>query len=485
MDRFDAIVIGAGEAGVEVANRAVKVGKRVALIYRAPFGSTCLNTGCVPSKFLIHRARVAHLVRSAARFHVDAALSRIRLGDIVREMDAMIDADRSTAFEAATTADHLTLIEGPARFLSREVVLVGRRCLYSRKIFIAAGLRPRIPDVLAHNSPRVLTSDSIMRLTEPPEHLVIVGGGYIACELGQAYRRFGSRVTIVQRRDHLVPREEPDVSAILEGAFQTQGIGVLLGHQAVRLQADDKSVRLSIRAKDGTSRSIQASHLLIATGREPNSDMLELDAAGVAVNRRGYVKVNGRLETNVPGIWAIGDINGEQPFTRVCQEEGRVAFVNAFEHRRLTIRREALGHAVFTDPEIGSVGYTESAARELGIDTAVGLVTFDRIEKARLMGETSGLIKYVVERSSRRVLGCHIVGPNAADLVYDAVLVMRHNGTLDEIGMAVGIFPTLQEGMEGTAKGLLGKLTPHGLRGPLVREKSKTAAMEEYQTWPR
>ncbi|MGH7696449.1 MAG: dihydrolipoyl dehydrogenase family protein, partial [Gemmatimonadaceae bacterium] len=367
MDTFDAIVIGAGEAGVEVANRAAKAGQRVALIYRAPFGSTCLNAGCVPSKFLIHRARVAHLVRSAARFHVDAALSRIRLGDIVREMDAMIDADRTTAFDAATATDHLTLIEGPARFLSREVVLVGRRGLHSRKIFIATGQRPHIPEVLAHHSPRVLTSDSIMRLTEPPEHLLIVGGGYIACELGQAYQRFGSRVTIVQRGDHLVPREEPDVSTILEGAFQAQGIDLLFGQQAVRLEADAKSVRLSTRAKDGTSRSIQASHLLIATGREPNSDMLELDAAGVAVNDKGYVKVNGRLETNIPGIWATGDINGEQPFTRVCQEEGRVAFLNAFENSRLTIRREVLGHAVFTDPEIGSVGYTEAAARELGI----------------------------------------------------------------------------------------------------------------------
>jgi len=463
----------------------VKAGKRVALIYRAPFGSTCLNVGCVPSKFLIHRARVAQLVRGASRFHIDATLSRIRLDEIVDEMDAKIDSDRAAAFKVASQADHLTLIEGPARFLSREAVLVGRRCLYSRKIFIATGQRPHTPDVLAHDSPRVLTSDSIMRLTEPPEHLLIVGGGYIACELGQAYHRFGSRVTIVQRGDHVVPREEPDVSTILEGVFESQGIDVLLGQQAVRLDADDHGVCLDVRAKDGTSRSIRASHLLIATGRVPNSDMLDLDAAGVAVNDKGYVKVNGRLETNVPGIWAIGDINGEQPFTRVCQEEGRVAFLNAFENSRLTIKREALGHAVFTDPEIGSVGYTESAARELGIDTAVGLVTFDRIEKARLIGETSGLIKYVVERSSRRVLGCHVVGPNAADLVYDVVLVMRHNGTLDEIGTAVGIFPTLQEGMEGTAHGLLRKLTPHELRGPLVREKSETAAMQEYQTWPR
>jgi pyruvate/2-oxoglutarate dehydrogenase complex dihydrolipoamide dehydrogenase (E3) component len=324
-----------------------------------------------------------------------------------------------------------------------------------------------------------------MHLAEAPEHLVIVGGGYIACELGQAYQRFGSRVTIVQRANHLVPREEPDVSSILERVFQSQGIDVLRGFRPSSLDVHDDGVRIIARGATGVDRTIDGSHLLIATGRQPNSDLLDLGAAGVAVNAKGYVKVNNRLETNVPGIWAIGDVNGEQPYTRVCQEEGRVAYLNAFENRRLTMRRESLGHAIFTDPEIGSVGYTESAARELGIKTAVGLVSFDRVERAKLIGETSGLIKYVVERSSRRLLGCHVVGPNAADLVYDAVLVMRHNGTLDEIGTAVGIFPTLQEGMEGTAKGLLTKLTPHELRGPLVREHSKTAAMEEYQTWPR
>ena len=485
MDTFDAIVIGAGEAGVEVANRAVKAGERVALIYRAPFGSTCLNAGCVPSKFLIHRARIAHIVRSAARFHVDATLSRIRLGDIVREMDSMIDADRAAAFEAASEAERLTLIEGPARFLSREVVLVGTRRLHARRIFIAVGLRPLMPDELKAASPRVLTSETIMHLAEAPQHLVIVGGGYIACELGQAYHRFGSRVTIVQRAKRLLPREEPDVSTVLQRVFESQGLDVLLGFRPTKLEVDEDGVRLIARDESGVERTIDGSHLLVASGRQPNSDMLDLDAAGVAVNEKGYVKVNGRLETNVAGIWAIGDVNGEQPFTRVCQEEGRVAYLNAFENRRLTMRREAIGHAIFTDPEIGSVGYTESAARELGIKTAVGLVTFDAIEKAKLIGETCGLIKYVVERSSRRLLGCHVIGPNAADLVYDAVLVMRHNGTLDEIGTSVGIFPTLQEGMEGTAKGLLTKLTPHELRGPLVREKLKMAAIEEYQSWPR
>lgn len=485
MDTFDAIVIGAGEAGTEVANRAVKAGKRVALVYRAPFGSTCLNAGCVPSKFLIHRARIAHVARSAGRYHIEASVTRIGLGDIVREMDAMVDADRSAAFDAARRAERLTLLEGSARFLSREHVLVGTRRLYSRRIFVATGQRPVIPDVVAVDSPRVHTSDSVMRLTEIPEHLVVIGGGYIACELGQAYHRFGSRVTIVQRAEHLLRHEESDVSALVARAFQAQGMDVLLAHNVERLDASEDAVHLTVQGPSGAHRSINASHVLIAAGRRPNSDMLDLHAAGVAVNDKGHVQVNNRLETNVPGIWAIGDVNGEQPFTRVSQEEGRVAFVNAFENGRLTMRRETMGHAIFTDPEIGSVGYTESAARELGIKTAVGLVTLDGITKARLTGETSGLIKYVVERSSRRLLGCHIVGPNAADLVYDAVLVMRHNGRLDEIGTAVGIFPTLQEGMEGTAKGLLTKLTPHELRGPLVRENSKTAAMEELHTWPR
>ena len=218
--------------------------------------------------------------------------------------------------------------------------------------------------------------------------------------------------------------------------------------------------------------------MLIAAGRRPNTDSLGLEAAGVALGERGYVRVNARLETNVRGIWAIGDVNGQQPYTRVCQEESRVAFANAFEGKRLTIQRHALPHAVFTDPEIGGVGYTESMARELGMDVVVGLVTFDRFFKARLIGETSGLVKYVVERKTRRVVGCHVIGPNAADLVYDAVLVMRHNGTLDEIGTAVGVFPTLQEGMEGTARAILKKLTPGETRGPLVRHTSSMAAVE-------
>jgi len=440
VDTFDAIVIGAGEAGSEVANRAVQAGYRVALIYRPPFGSTCLNAGCTPSKFLIHRARVAHIVRSATRYHVDAAIRQIRLADIVREMNTLLDAHRRAAFDAARRAPSLALIEAQARFHSDHVVDAGDQRLYAPRVFIATGLRADIPDTLALDSARVHTSDSIMRLTSPPQRLVVIGGGYVACELGQTYRRFGSEVTIVQSGTRLLGGEEEDASTVLERAFEAEGIQLLLGHRAVRLDEHQDAIRVVVRNRSGAERALEASHLLIATGRRPNTDSLALDAAGVAVNAKGFVRVNDRLETNVQGIWAIGDVNGEQPFTRVCQEEGRVAYANAFEGRRLTLDRRAFPHAVFCDPEIGSVGYTEAAARALGIDVSVGLVTVDQVVKAQLIGETAGLIKYVIDRKSRQLIGCHVVGPNAADLVYDAALVMRHNGTLDEIGSTVGVF---------------------------------------------
>jgi pyruvate/2-oxoglutarate dehydrogenase complex dihydrolipoamide dehydrogenase (E3) component len=475
-EEFDAIVVGAGEAGSVVASRAVTAGHRVAMIYRAPYGSTCLNTGCVPSKFLIHRARIAYLARTAARFHVEATVTRVDLGAIVREKGAMVAEHRSQSLARARSAEQsgqLTLVEGEARFLSPRDIAVGDRTLRADRIFIATGMRPLIPDIPGLDDAKALSSESLMELTDVPAHLVVIGGGYVACELGQAFRRFGSAVTIVQRAAHLLPNEEPDVSTILERAFEAEGIRLLLGHAAAHVERLAGTVRIVARSETGAEQVVEGSHVLVAAGRRPNTDSLALDVAGVEVDEKGHVKVGDRVETTAPGIWAIGDANGRQPFTRICQEEGKVAYANAFEEADLTIRRDSLGHAVFTDPEIGSVGLTEQQARDRGMDVAVGLVTFDQVEKAELIGETAGLIKYVVEHSSRRLLGCHVIGPNGADLVYGGILVMRHGGTLDEIAKTVGIFPTLQEGMEGAARGLLRKLAPDEVRGPLVAAEAE------------
>ncbi len=469
-ERFDAIVIGAGEAGAVVASRAVAAGHRVAMIYRQPYGSTCVNVGCVPSKFLIHRANVAHAVRTADRFHVDgtAGEPRVDLRAIVADKDALIGEHRAEALGNARRATGLTLIEGAARFVSPRAVKVGERRLGADRVFIATGMRPLIPDLPGIGEVEVHTNETVMDLTVVPEHLIVLGGGYIGCELGQAYRRFGSRVTIVHGPELLCADEEPDVSRLLARGLAVDGIELVTDHRAVRLERAGEGVRLIGRADDGSERAIEGSHLLVAGGRQPNTDSLDLEAAGVSTRSDGAIVVDDRLRTNVSGIWAVGDVNGEQPFTRVCQEEAKVAYADAFEGADVRIDRLSLGHGIFTDPEIGSVGLTEAAARAAGYDVAVGLVTYDKIEKADLIGADLGLIKYVVERGSRRLLGCHVIGRQAADLVWSATVVLRRRRTLDELATAVGIFPTLAEGMEGTARGLLRRVAVEVVAGPLA-----------------
>jgi pyruvate/2-oxoglutarate dehydrogenase complex dihydrolipoamide dehydrogenase (E3) component len=464
----DALVIGAGEAGALVASLAVDAGASVALVYREPWGSTCLNAGCVPSKFLIHRARVAHVIRTASRYGVTASAPEVDLRGIVAEKRSYLDRHRDESWQGAVREERLTLLEGSAKFVSKDRVRVGDRIVRSDRIFIATGLRPTVPDVEGLRNGPWLTNETVMDLEEVPEHLIVIGGGYIGCELGQAFRRFGSDVTIVQRPPRLLPGEEPDVSTVLERALRAEGIHILTGHELRSVRLTNGRPTVEVAGPDGASGSIAGTHLLLAAGRTPNTDTLALERAGVELDPKGFVAVDDEQRTSAAGIWAIGDVNGYQPFTRVCQEEAKVAFENAFHGAGLRMERASLPHAVFTDPEVGSVGLTEHAARERGHDVIAGLVPFERVEKAELTGETAGFIKYVAERDTHRLLGCHVVGHQAADLVYDAVVVMRARGLIDDLAMAVGVFPTVQEGMEGAARAVLRKAAPEEVSGPLV-----------------
>jgi len=464
----DALVIGAGEAGALVASLAVDTGARVALAYRKPWGSTCLNAGCVPSKFLIHRARVAHVVRTSSRFGVSADGADVDLGRIVGEKRRYLDRHRDESWQGALRAERLTLLEGAAEFVSKDRVRVGGHVVRSDRIFLALGMRPSVPEADGVQDGPSLTNETVMDLEEVPNHLIVIGGGYIGCELGQAFRRFGSEVSIVLRAPRLLPGEEPDVSTVLERSFREEGIDVLTEHHARSVRWNDRRPSVEVRGPDGATRSLVGSHLLIASGRTPNTDTLAVERARVDLDSKGFVRVDDELRTTADGIWAIGDVNGLQPFTRVCQEEAKVAFANAFHQAGLRMRRDPLPHAVFTDPEVGSVGLSERAAREQGHDVIAGLVPFERIEKAELIGETKGFIKYVADRDTHRLLGCHVVGYQAADLVYDAVVVMRGEGLIDDLALAVGVFPTLQEGMEGVARAVLRKAAPEEVAGPLV-----------------
>lgn len=455
---FDAVVLGAGEAGALLASYAVAAGHRVAMVYREPYGSTCVNVGCVPSKFLIARARVAQTMRTASRFGIGAVEPVIDLPRIATEKQTMVHDHRNEGLESAKRAKGLTLLEGPARFVSTTEVDVGGRRLTAPKIFIATGMRPDIPPIAGLADVPFYTNENIMDLTEVPRHLIVLGGGYIGAELGQVYHRFGAEVTVISRSPRLVAEEEPEASIALTEGFSAEGIRLVLGREAERVEATADGIRVWA----GTE-AFEGSHLLVATGRRPNTDALNLEAAGLALRDDGALPVDARMRTTVEGIWAIGDVNGEQPFTRVCQEEAKVAFADAFGDGHPGLERQSLGHAIFTDPEIGSVGLTEAQARAEGLDVLAGTVGFDQVEKAELILETRGVIKVVAERGSRRLLGLHVAGPAAADLVYDGALVLRRRGTVDEIAATIGIFPTLQEGVEGTARAVLRSL---GVGGP-------------------
>jgi pyruvate/2-oxoglutarate dehydrogenase complex dihydrolipoamide dehydrogenase (E3) component len=326
---YDAVVIGAGEAGTVLASLAVEAGRRVALVYREPWGSTCLNVGCVPSKFLIHRARVAHVARTADRFGIRTGNPTVNLASIVEEKQAMVAGHRAESWHGALSADGLELVEGGARFLSRSQVRVGERILRADRVFIATGMRPVIPPIPGLEDGPYLTNETVMDLTSVPEHLVVIGGGYIGCELGQAFHRFGSHVTIVQRGDRLVREEDEDASMVLGRAFAAEGINVLLDTEVRSVSWSGGRATVEMAGPDGRA-ALEASHVLVAAGRRPNTDGLDLAAAGVDADDRGFVVVDDWLSTSAAGIWAVGDVNGQQPFTRVCQEEAKVAYANAF-----------------------------------------------------------------------------------------------------------------------------------------------------------
>ncbi|PZS02638.1 MAG: dihydrolipoamide dehydrogenase, partial [Candidatus Chloroheliales bacterium] len=329
-EEFDAIIIGAGEAGTQVESMVVPTGKKVALIYQDPYGGTCLNVGCIPSKFMIHRARIAHQVRTAARYHVSASAPTVDLAAIVKEKDERLKKEREGMLEDANKQKNLTLIKGQARFTGDHQITVQGRILHADKIFLATGQRPVVPHIEGLDRVQYYTNENVMNLTELPSHLVILGGGYIGCELGQCYRRYGSEVTIVQSNAHLVPNEEPEISKVIAQAFSDEGLNLLLGYKASRIEPTEQGIRLTVQNKAGDERTVAGSHLFVAIGRQSNGDTLDLQVAGIETDDKGNIKVNDYLETNISGIYAIGDANGQQPFTPACLEEGKVAYTNAF-----------------------------------------------------------------------------------------------------------------------------------------------------------
>ena len=446
MTKFDAIVIGSGQAGNPLAQKLADQGWTVALIEQGHLGGTCVNTGCTPTKTMIASAQVAHYARRAGRWGVHAADVRADLARIVARKDQIVGQWRSGVEKKIQDRKNLHWYRGHARFVAPHRVRVGEEEVESDRIFIDAGARPNIPHVEGLNRVNYLTNASILELTELPGHLLILGGGYVGLEFGQMFRRFGSQVTIVDHNDQILPREDADVADELRKALESEGIRFVLRAQTDRVATERERIALSGRVGD-SSLSLEGSHLLVATGRRPNSDDLGLDAAGVETDGQGFIRVNSRLETNVRGIWALGDIKGGPAFTHVSYNDFQIVYANLIEGRSLSTDNRQVPYCVFTDPQLGRVGLTEKEARATGRPLKIGRIPMSWVARAIERDETAGLMKLVVDADTDRILGAAVLGIEGGELIQILGAVMLAGAPYTLLKGAVYIHPTLAEGL--------------------------------------
>ncbi|HSB80749.1 MAG TPA: mercuric reductase [Candidatus Methylomirabilis sp.] len=443
--RYDAIVIGSGQAGSPLSEDLADHGWTVALIEKAHLGGTCINTGCTPTKTMIASAQVAHYARNALRWGVRTGEVQVDLPRIVARKDEIVQRFRGGKQSAVESRERLHLHRGAARFLDRHRITVQDQVLEGDRIFINTGTRPEIPSIQGLESVTHLTNATLMELTHVPEHLVVIGGGYIGLEFGQMFRRFGSRVTIVHRGDAVLSREDDDVAMELQKALEAEGLQFFLKTRPIRVAAKGGKIEVTLDAGGGT-QVVTGSHLLVATGRRPDTHDLGLDHAGVETDARGYIQVNDRLETNVPGIWALGDVKGGPAFTHISYNDYQIVLGNLVDGKDLTIRDRIVPYSVFTDPQLGRVGMTEREARATGRRLKIGKIPMAWVARAIERDETAGLMKLVVDAESDRILGAAILGTEGGELVQILGALMLARAPYTLLKGAVYIHPTLAEG---------------------------------------
>lgn len=443
--KYDAIVIGSGQGGNPLSHNLADRGFSVALIEKAHLGGTCINTGCTPTKTMVHSAQVAHYARNADRWGVRAANVGVDLAAVVTRKNKIVQSFREGQQRRVDARKTLRLYRGEARFVAPHQIQVNNEVLEGERIFINTGTRASLPPLEGLDSVDYLTNASIMELNELPEHLLVLGGGYIGLEFGQMFRRFGSRVTVIHRGGQILPREDGDVTAELQKALEAEGIKFLLNANSTRVEKKDEQIHLAVESGNSLSNLI-GSHLLVAVGRKPNSDQLGLDKSGVETDKDGFIRVNGRLETNVPGIWALGDVKGGPAFTHISYNDFQIIYGNLVEDKNLSIDNRLVPYSVFTDPQLGGVGMTEKEARKKGYRLKIGKIPMSYVARAIERDETAGLMKLVVDASNDHILGASILSPEGGELVQIIGTVIRAGLPYTFLKGAVYIHPTLAEG---------------------------------------
>jgi pyruvate/2-oxoglutarate dehydrogenase complex dihydrolipoamide dehydrogenase (E3) component len=444
MKHFDAIIIGTGQAGPSLAARFAGAGKTVAIIERDKFGGTCVNTGCTPTKTLVASAYAVHVAGRGAEYGFDVGDVRVDMKQVKARKDAVSGRSSKGVEQWLRGTTNCTVIQGQARFQSSNTVTVNDEVLQADKIYINVGGRARIPEMPGIHEVPFLTNSSMMDIDFLPDHLIIVGGSYVGLEFAQIYRRFGSEVTIVETGPRLVGREDEDVSQAVRDILEAEGIQIRLNAKCVSLAKRDSGVAVGITCEEGPPELV-VSHVLLAVGRTPNTNDLGLDRAGVATDDRGYIKVDDQLQTNVPGIWALGDCNGRGAFTHTSYNDYEIVADNLFnaDHRRVSDRIQA--YALYIDPPLGRCGMTDAEIRKSGRRALVAKYPMSRVSRAYEKGETQGFIKICVDAETRQILGAAILGVGGDEVIHVLLDVMYARAPYSVIQRAMHIHPTVAE----------------------------------------
>ncbi|OGA09340.1 MAG: mercuric reductase [Betaproteobacteria bacterium RIFCSPHIGHO2_12_FULL_69_13] len=455
-ERFDAIVIGTGQAAPALCARLDREGLKTALIERKLLGGTCVNNGCIPTKTLVASARAARMARRAAEYGVAlGGAVRVDMKAVKARKDGVVGQSSEGLASWIGGMKNVTLIRGHARFTAPHAIAVNGRVLEAQKIFINTGARAFAPDLPGLKDVAYRDNVSMMEVDFVPEHLVIVGGSYIGLEFAQMYRRFGSRVTVVERAPRLISREDDDVSDEIRAILEREGVEIRTGAECMRLERRGSRIAVGLECRDGAPLA-EGSHLLMAVGRRPNTDDLGLGAAGIATDERGYIEVNDECRTSVEGVWALGDVNGRGAFTHTSYNDYEIVAANLFDGDKRRISDRIQAYALFIDPPLGRAGMTGKEAARSGRRILAGKMPMTRVGRAREAGETQGFMKVLADAGSGELLGAAILGMNGDEIVHSLLDVMYARKPYTTIQRAVHIHPTVTE----LIPTLLGSLKP-------------------------
>lgn len=456
--KYDAIIIGTGQSGPSLATTLAGAGRNVAIIERHLFGGTCVNTGCIPTKTLVASARAAYVAKNGKDFGVvvDGSVS-VDMKRVKARKDEVSGTSNKGVENWLKGTENLTVYEGHGSFESDNIVKVGNELLEAEKIFINVGGRAYIPPLPGIDEVEFLTNSSMMDVNFVPEHLVIVGGSYVGLEFAQMYRRFGSDVTVIEKGPYLIPREDEDISETVKEILENEGINIRLNAECVELQRsrDNKSILVDVDCDSGDKEE-EGSHLLLAVGRVPNTHDLGLENTGIETDGRGYIKVDDTLQTNVPGIWAIGDCNGRGAFTHTSYNDYEIVAANLLYNDPRKVSDRITCYGLFIDPPLGRVGMTENEVRETNRKALIGKRMMSRVARARERGETQGFMKVIVDAETKEILGAAILGIEGDEAIHCIIDVMYAKAPYTVIQRAVRIHPSVSE----LIPTLLGSLEP-------------------------